>query len=46
MTVYYEPTLENAEELLARILRPDDLCITIGAGTVTRVAHKLAGEGS
>jgi UDP-N-acetylmuramate--alanine ligase len=43
-TVYYEPTLEDAEQLLGRILRPDDLCITIGAGTVTRLAHELVGE--
>lgn len=42
--VYYEPTFDDAFELLERILEPGDLCITIGAGDVYRVAHRLTGR--
>lgn len=42
--VYYEPTYDDAVELLERILEPGDLCITIGAGDVYRVAHRLTGR--
>jgi UDP-N-acetylmuramate--alanine ligase len=39
--VYYEPTYEDAVELLESILQPGDLCITIGAGDVYRVARGI-----
>jgi UDP-N-acetylmuramate--alanine ligase len=42
--VYYEPTYDDAADLLERILKPGDLCITIGAGDVYRVAHRLTGR--
>ncbi len=42
--VYYEPTYDDAVELLNSILRPGDLCITIGAGDVYRVAHRITGR--
>jgi len=42
--VYYEPTYDDAVDLLERILEPGDLCITIGAGDVYRVAHRLTGR--
>ncbi|MGH2958092.1 MAG: UDP-N-acetylmuramate--L-alanine ligase, partial [Solirubrobacterales bacterium] len=42
--VYYEPTYDDAVELLEEILRPGDLCITVGAGDVYRVAHRLTGR--
>ncbi|MBI2691800.1 MAG: UDP-N-acetylmuramate--L-alanine ligase [Solirubrobacterales bacterium] len=42
--VYYEPTFDDAVELLERILEPGDLCITIGAGDVYRVANRLTGR--
>lgn len=42
--VYYEPNYDDAVELLERILEPGDLCITIGAGDVYRVAHRLTGR--
>lgn len=44
-TVHYAPTFDDAEQLLTRILRPGDFCMTIGAGTVTKLGHKLAGGG-
>lgn len=39
--VYYEPTYDDAVELLEHILRPGDLCMTIGAGDVFLVAQRL-----
>jgi UDP-N-acetylmuramate--alanine ligase len=42
--VYYEPTYDDALELLQSILRPGDLCMTIGAGDVYRVARRLLGQ--
>jgi UDP-N-acetylmuramate--alanine ligase len=44
--VYYEPTYDDAVELLESILRPGDLCITVGAGDVYRVAHRVTGRTS
>lgn len=41
--VYYEPTFDEAYELLMRILRPGDLCMTIGAGHVFKLGQRLAG---
>lgn len=43
-TVHYAPTFDDAEHLLKRILKPGDLCMTIGAGTVSKLGHKLAGD--
>jgi UDP-N-acetylmuramate--alanine ligase len=42
--VYYEPSYDDALELLQTILRPGDLCMTIGAGDVYRVARRLLGQ--
>jgi UDP-N-acetylmuramate--alanine ligase len=42
--VYYEPTYDDAVELLNKILKPGDLCITVGAGDVYRVAQRIVGE--
>lgn len=42
--VHYAPTFADAEQLLSRILRPGDLCMTIGAGTITELGHRLVGE--
>jgi UDP-N-acetylmuramate--alanine ligase len=42
--VYYEPTYDDAAELLEQILQPGDLCITVGAGDVYRVAHRITGR--
>lgn len=42
--VYYEPTYDDAVVLLERILKPGDLCITVGAGDVYRVARRIVGE--
>lgn len=39
--VRYVPTLENVAEVLPAILRPGDLCLTIGAGDVTKLADRL-----
>lgn len=44
MPVYYEPTYDDAVELLNKLLQPGDLCITIGAGDVYRVARRIVGE--
>ena len=35
--IRFEPTLEGAARLLAGLLRPGDLCLTMGAGDVTRL---------
>jgi UDP-N-acetylmuramate--alanine ligase len=42
--VHYEPTLAGAERVLAGLLRPGDLCITLGAGDVTTLAGRLIDE--
>ncbi len=34
------PSLDAAESRLARILRPGDVLLVLGAGTVTRIAHR------
>ncbi|MBJ7355121.1 MAG: UDP-N-acetylmuramate--L-alanine ligase [Thermoleophilaceae bacterium] len=44
--VYYEPTYDDAVALLEKILEPGDLCITVGAGDVYRVAHRIVGAGA
>lgn len=41
--VYYEPTFDDAYELLMRTLKPGDLCMTIGAGHVFKLGQRLAG---
>jgi UDP-N-acetylmuramate--alanine ligase len=41
--VYFEPSYDDAVQLLERILKPGDLCITIGAGDVYRVARRIVG---
>lgn len=42
-TVYYEPTFDDAEELLAKILRAGDLCIGLGAGNIHHLTRRLLG---
>lgn len=39
--IRYEPTLQGTARLLARLLRPGDLCLTMGAGDVTRLASMV-----
>lgn len=39
--ILYEPTIEGAARLLARLLRPGDLCLTMGAGDVTKLASMV-----
>jgi UDP-N-acetylmuramate--alanine ligase len=39
--VYYEPSFDDAELLLDRVLRQGDLAITIGAGDIFQVGRKL-----
>lgn len=43
VTVHWTPGFDDAQTTLSRILRPGDLCITIGAGDVFRVSHELLG---
>jgi UDP-N-acetylmuramate-alanine ligase len=40
--VYWTPRHEDAERLLASILREGDVLLTLGAGDVDRVARALA----
>jgi len=40
-TVAWMPTLADAERHLRMVLRPGDLCLTLGAGDVDSVAHAL-----
>lgn len=42
--VRYEPTLDDAERLLRDLLRPGDLCLTLGAGDVTVLAGRFVPE--
>jgi UDP-N-acetylmuramate--alanine ligase len=44
MPVYWQPTARDAVTTLNKILRPDDLCMTIGAGDVFKVGYELAGR--
>lgn len=39
--VYYEPTFDDAEALLARVLRPTDLCIGLGAGSIHQLTRRI-----
>ncbi|MGB0889593.1 MAG: UDP-N-acetylmuramate--L-alanine ligase [Solirubrobacterales bacterium] len=39
--VYWSPSLEDVRNTLDRLLRPDDLCITIGAGDIFTVGHGM-----
>ena len=39
--VRYEPTLDDAARLLSQLLRPGDLCLTMGAGDVTVLPDRL-----
>jgi UDP-N-acetylmuramate--alanine ligase len=40
--VYYAPTLEEAAELVASLLQPGDMLVTVGAGNVYKL-HALLG---
>lgn len=40
-TVHYAPTLADAETLAAKILREGDLCVTMGAGSITELSRKI-----
>lgn len=44
LPVFYEPSYDDVVELLERILRPGDLCMTVGAGDIFRVARRIVGE--
>ena len=46
MRVLWQPSVRDAITALRRELRDGDLCITIGAGDVFKVAHALAERGS
>ena len=39
---YYIPNFDDIIEFLKRNVKPDDIIITQGAGTVTQIGHKLA----
>lgn len=39
--VRYQPTLDDVATELTGLLRPGDLCLTIGAGDVTKLADRL-----
>jgi UDP-N-acetylmuramate--alanine ligase len=39
--VYWTPSMDDAERLLASILREGDLLLTLGAGDVDRLAGRL-----
>lgn len=39
--VHYVPDLDAAEDLLPDVLRPGDLCLTLGAGDITTLADRL-----
>lgn len=40
-TVHYAPRLEDAAKMAARILRPGDICLTMGAGSITDLSRML-----
>lgn len=44
MRVLWQPSHADAEAALARELRDGDLCMTIGAGDVTALGHRLVGS--
>lgn len=44
MPVYWQPAPGDALAALRRILRPGDLCMTIGAGDIFKVGYELAGR--
>ncbi len=39
--VYYAPDFETCEQLASRILREGDLCINMGAGSITELTKRL-----
>lgn len=39
--VHYAPTFDDARTIAGHLLEPDDLCIAIGAGDVSKFAHSL-----
>jgi UDP-N-acetylmuramate--alanine ligase len=41
-TVHYAPQIGDAETLANRILRADDLCLTMGAGSITELSRLIA----
>jgi UDP-N-acetylmuramate--alanine ligase len=41
LDVQYAPSLDDAEGVLRRILRPGDLCLTLGAGDLTRLPDRF-----
>lgn len=43
--VRYEPSLDDAERALSGLLRPGDLCLTMGAGDVTALPARLIDDG-
>jgi UDP-N-acetylmuramate--alanine ligase len=44
--VRYVATLDGAAEELRRVLRPGDLCVTLGAGDVTTLADRFLDPGT
>ena len=42
LSVHHIEGLENVEEYLANMLRPNDFVLTLGAGDIHKVAHKLS----
>jgi UDP-N-acetylmuramate--alanine ligase len=44
MELHYAPTLDDAAAVLARILRPGDLCLTLGAGDLTTLPDRFLGS--
>ena len=43
-TVLYVPDRESLAIQVAALLRPGDLCITLGAGDLTTLADELLGD--
>lgn len=44
MPVFWQPSAQDALATLDKILRPNDLCMTIGAGDVFKLGYQLAGR--
>lgn len=40
-TVHYAPDLDDAEELAGKLLRAGDLCIAMGAGSITKLSRAI-----